>query len=150
MKKFRFSLDPVLDYKQQVLDCLMSEHQTLLNRLAAQEQAVAAAERRYDQTNLEYRGKKETGMLVAEAMTYETGLKVLEQEIRRETERLAAFRRQAEEKWAELVTVKQDTSSIEKLREKQLSCYQAELQNTQQRFIDDLVCARGFGRGGIR
>lgn len=147
MKKFRFALDPVLEYKQQMLDALQTEHQALMGKVYTQEQTVASVERRYNRTNLEYRGKKTTGMLVAEAVSYETGLKVLEKEILHETQRLAALRRQAEEKLAELVAAKQDTSSIEKLRDKQLNCYQAELQKSQEQFIDDLVCARGVGRG---
>lgn len=147
MKSFRFSLDPVLEYKQQVLDSLTAEHQTLLGKIRSQEQVLTAAERRYEQTNLEYRGKKETGMLIAEAVSYETGLKVLEREILREAQQLAALRHQADEKRAELVAVKQDASSIEKLRDKQLSCYQAELQKAQEHFIDDLVCAQRFSGG---
>lgn len=148
MKKFQFSLDPVLEYKQQMLDSLTTEHQALLDKVRSQEQILASVEHRYDRTNLEYRGKKQIGMLVAEAVSYETGLKVLEKEILSETQRLAALRCQAEEKLAELVATKQDTSSIEKLRDKQLNCYQAELQKLQERFIDDLVCARGVARGG--
>jgi len=147
VKKFQFSLDPVLEYKQQMLDSLTTEHQALLDKVRSQEQILASVEYRYDRTNLEYRRKKETGMLIAEAVSYETGLKVLEKEILSETQRLTALRCQAEEKLAELVATKQDASSIEKLRDKQLNCYQAELQKLQERFIDDLVCARGVARG---
>ena len=146
MKKFRFALDPVLEYKQKMLDSLQTEHQALLGKVYTQEQTVASVKHQYDQINLEYRGKKAVGMLVAEAMSYEMGLKVLEKQILLETQRLATLRRQAEEKLAELVAAKQDTTSIEKLRDKQLGCYQAELQKSQERFIDDLVCARGGGR----
>lgn len=147
MKNFQFSLDPVLEYKQQVLDSLTAEHQTLLAGIRNQERVLAAAERRYERINQEYRGKKEAGMLIAEAVSYETGLKVLEKEILCETQRLTALRHQAEEKRAELVAVKQDASSIEKLRNKQLDGYRTEIRKAQEHFIDDLVCAQRFSSG---
>lgn len=147
MKKFRFSLDPVLGYQRQLVDSLRAEYQALLEKVRLQEQVLSAAQLQYGQTNLEYCGKKEVGMMVAEAVSYETGLKVLEKGIHAETQRLAALRRQAREKLEEVVSAKQDTAAIEMLRDKQLDRYQSELQKAEERFIDDLVCARGAGRG---
>ena len=89
MKKFQFSLDTVLQYKQQRLDALKAEHAAAVQRVRLQEAAVSEAEERYARLNEEYREKKAEGLLVAEAMTYETGLWVIENEIRREQEKLA-------------------------------------------------------------
>ena len=44
MKQFRFSLETVLDYKQQALDSLRAEHGASLAQVRAQEQAVQALE----------------------------------------------------------------------------------------------------------
>ena len=142
MKKFQFSLDTVLQYKQQRLDALKAEHASAVQRVRHQEAAVADAEARYARLNEEYREKKAEGLLVAEAMTYETGLQVIENEIRREQERLRELQRQAETKRAEMVEARQETASIEKLREKKLDLYHKELQKSEERFIDDLVGAR--------
>ena len=142
MKKFQFSLDTVLQYKQQRLDALKAEHAAAVQRVRHQEAAVADAEARYARLNEEYREKKAEGLLVAEAMTYETGLQVIENEIRREQERLRELQRQAETKRAEMVEARQETASIEKLREKKLDLYHKELQKSEERFIDDLVGAR--------
>lgn len=146
MKKFQFGLDHVLEYKQQVLDALEVEHGTLAARVRRQEAVLDDARRRYVRTNEEYREKKTMGMRVAEVMSYETGLQVLEREILREEENLQSILRQAEEKRREMVAAKQDTSSIEKLREKKLELYNREAQKSQERWIDDLVCARGAGQ----
>lgn len=146
MKKFQFSLDTVLEYKQQVLDSLRVEHGALMDQVRRQESAVARAESRYARINQEYRGKKAAGMQVAEAAAYETGLQVLEKEIFREAERLQNLRRQADAKRKEMVSAKQDTASIENLRERKLDCYLKERRKSEERFIDDLVCARGLGR----
>ncbi|MCI2106711.1 MAG: flagellar export protein FliJ [Intestinimonas sp.] len=142
MKKFQFSLDNVLEYKRQVLDSLEVEHGALTAKVRRQETVLADAERRYARTNEEYREKKAIGMRVVEAVSYETGLRVLEQEIRREAEVLQSFRQQTEVKRREMVAAKQDTSSIEKIREKKLECYNKELQKVQEKLIDDLICAR--------
>ena len=103
MKKFQFSLDTVLQYKQQRLDALKAEYAAAVQRVRLQEAAVSEAEERYARLNEEYREKKAEGLLVAEAMTYETGLWVIENEIRREEEKLRELQRQAEAKRAEMV-----------------------------------------------
>ena len=41
MKKFRFSLETVLDYKQQVLESLQAEHGAILARIRQQEDHIA-------------------------------------------------------------------------------------------------------------
>ena len=40
MKKFKFSLDTVLSYKQQVLDALRGEHAECLAKVRAQEELL--------------------------------------------------------------------------------------------------------------
>ena len=45
MKKFRFSLETVLDYKQQALDAIRAEHGAILARVRAQEQVIESLER---------------------------------------------------------------------------------------------------------
>ena len=43
MKKFKFSLEMVLNYKQQVLEALQGEHAAALSRLREQEQLYPTA-----------------------------------------------------------------------------------------------------------
>ena len=44
MKKFRFSLETVLDYKQQTLDAIRAEHGAILAKVRAQEAVVDGLE----------------------------------------------------------------------------------------------------------
>lgn len=143
MKKFRFALDTVLEYRQQVQDSLQVELGAITARAHLQEQAVADARARYAQINEEYREKKAAGMRIAEVCGYETALEAQEMVIRKETVLLHKLLKQAEAKRGELVTAKQDASSVEKLREKKLWAYRMELQKSEEQLIDDLVCARG-------
>ena len=47
MKKFRFSLETVLDYKQQVLDALQKEHGVIMAQVKEQEEYLAGLEADY-------------------------------------------------------------------------------------------------------
>lgn len=139
IKKFAFSLDSVLTYKQQALDALMGEHGAILAQVREQEAVVEAVKRHYAQQNQDFRDKKETGITISEAMLYETGLRVLEQDILLEEEELAKLMRREEEKREQVVEAKKDTSSLEKLKEKKLDGYHKALQKSEEALIDEFV-----------
>lgn len=83
MKRFQFSLNTVLSYKQQVLEELQNEHGQLLYQVRQQELVLQAAEERYRGLNLEFRQAETEGLTIAEALRYESGLRFLEGEIQR-------------------------------------------------------------------
>ena len=139
MKKFKFSLDSVLSYKQQVLDALKGEHAAILAQVREQEDVLEAAWQAYRDCNEEYRQRKAEGITVMDAIFYQNGLRVLERDIQRETDRLEELRRQEEAKRQEVVGAKIDTSSIEKLREHKLEDYNKALQKAEECLIDELV-----------
>ncbi|MCI8477822.1 MAG: flagellar export protein FliJ [Oscillospiraceae bacterium] len=141
MKKFKFSLATVLDYKQQVLDALKGEHAAILAKVRAQEALLERIEERYSAYNLEFRDRKLEGLSIAEALLYENGLRALEREIRRETEVLHKLYQEEEAKRAEVVAAKQETASLEKLREKKLQSYNREVQKAEERLIDEFISA---------
>ncbi len=139
MKKFKFSLDSVLSYKQQVLDALKGEHAAILAQVREQEDVLEAAWQAYRDCNEEYRQRKAEGITVMDAMFYQNGLRVLERDIQRETDRLEELRRQEEAKRQEVVDAKIDTSSIEKLREHKLEDYHKAVQKAEESMIDEFV-----------
>jgi flagellar FliJ protein len=144
MKKFKFALDSVLSYKQQVLDALKGEHAAILTQVREQEEAVEAAWQSYRQCDGEYRQRKAEGITITDAMVYQNGLRVLERDIQRETEKLEALRRKEEKKRQEVVDAKIDTSSIEKLKEHKLEDYH----KAEQILIDEFVSS-ARARAGI-
>lgn len=72
-------------------------------------------------------------------MGYEMGLRMLEGEIQREESRRTSFQTEAEERRKRMIAARQDTSSLEKLREKKLESYEKELQRQEELRIDELV-----------
>lgn len=147
MKKFQFPLDTVLNYRRQVQDSLQVELGAFTAEVRRQEEALAAARRRYSEINQEYREKKARGMRIAEVRGFETALEVQEAVIAREAAKLKKLQSKMEAKRRELVGAKQDASSVEKLREKKFRAYSKALEKSEEQFIDDLVCA---GHGSVR
>lgn len=141
MKKFKFSLDTVLSYKQQVLDVLKAEHAAAVARVHAQEKVLEAVWGQYRSCNEEYRQRKAEGMTIIDATFYQNGLRALERDIQRETEKLEELRAQEEAKRSEMIEAKVDTSSLENLKEKKLDLYQKAVQKDEEKLIDEFVSA---------
>ena len=139
MKKFKFSLDTVLAYKQQILEALQGEHAAILAQVHQQEEVLEAVWRRYRSCNEEYRERKAVGLTIIDATLYQNGLRALEMEIQRETDKLEALRRKEEAKRSQVVEAKKDTSSLEKLKDKKLDLYQKEFQKAEERLIEEFI-----------
>ena len=142
MKKFRFSLETVLDYKQQVLDALQKEHGVIMAQVKEQEEYLAGLEADYRDMDAEFCQRKLEGIAILDAMRYEQYLRAMERQIQQAVYRLEELRRQEEAKRLEVVAAKQDTSSIEKLKEKKLDSYNKAVQKSEEAMIDELVSTK--------
>lgn len=118
MKRFQFGLDTVLQYKRQVLDGAQNEYAEAIQRVRQQERRLREAETRHRSLNQQFRRAEAEGITIADAMGYEMGLRMLEEEIQREESRLHQLQTEAEERRKRMIAARQDTSSLEKLREK--------------------------------
>ena len=139
MKKFRFSLETVLDYKQEVLSALQTEHATILARVHAQEDLLEELENYYSELDAEFTERKLEGITILDAMQYEQYLRATERQIEEAVEILKQLQAEAEAKRLEVVEAKKDTSSIEKLREKKLDLYNKEAAKAEERFLEEFV-----------
>lgn len=139
MKKFKFSLDTVLSYKDQILDSLKNEHAVILVLIREQEEVLEAVWRRYREYNDEFRQRKSEGISAMDAMMYESALRAQEIEIQRQTKKLEDLRQQEETKRNEVVEAKKETSSLEKLRERKLDSYNKAVQKGEEQRIEEYV-----------
>lgn len=142
MKKFRFSLETVLEYKQQVLETLQTEHGAILARVREQEQHIEELEAAYRALSHEFNRRKEEGLTILDALKYEQYLRSSERQIEEAYEHLRQLQKQAEKKRAEVVEAKKETSSIEKLREKKLEGYNKAIQKSEEALIDEFVTTK--------
>ena len=139
MKKFKFALDTVLSYKEQVLGVLQGEHAEAVARVRAQEELLEKLWREYRDCNEDYRDRALEGMPVTEALMYQSALRAAELEIQRETKRLEELEAEAEKRREAMVEAKKETSSIEKLKEKKLDLYNKEVAKSEEVLIDEFV-----------
>ena len=139
MKKFQFSLETVLSYKKQVLDAQQAEHATILSAVRNQEAHIKRLKEEYAAYAEQYRARCATGMGITDVRMYQAGLRAREREMQQEAEKLTHLRKQEEAKRNEVIAAKQDASSIEKLREKQLTAYHAAAAKSEEQSIEEFV-----------
>lgn len=139
MKKFRFSLETVLDYKQQALDALRVEHASILARVRAQEQVIEDLETEHRQADEEFTRRKLEGINVVDALSYETYLRSLEQKLQEEYRKLEKLRHMEEQKRSQVVEARKETATIEKLKEHKLEDYRKAEQKDEEQRIEEFV-----------
>lgn len=144
MKKFRFGLETVLSYKQQVLDSLQIEHGVIMAQVRQQEELLRQMWQDYYDYSDEYSAKCAVGMEITEVLSSQANLRARERELQQETKVLEDLRKQEEDKRNEVIEAKKDTSSIEKLREKQLDAYQAAEAKMEERNVEEFVSGRSI------
>lgn len=149
MKRFQFSLETVLDYKQQVLSSLQTEHAKILAQLRAQEEVLHSLEQQYRLTDVEFSEQKIEGISMGTAQSYERYFRAMERKIQEELRQLELLKRQEEDKRSQVVAAKQDTSSLEKLREKKLDSYNKAVQKGEEAMIDEMVSAARVMAAGV-
>lgn len=142
MKKFRFSLETVMEYKQQILDSLQTEHGAILAKARRQEALIEELEAAYRHLAQEFNRRKLEGISILDAMKYEQYLRSSERQLEEAYQHLAELQKQEEAKRDEVVEAKKETSSIEKLREKKLESYNKAMQKSEEAMIDELVSTK--------
>ncbi len=142
MKKFQFSLGTVLGYKQQVQEGIQNEHAQLVHRVRQAEQRLEELEEAYRSCNRELRKAEAKGTTVSEVLKYQSALRYWEQQIHDARAHLVQCRQAAEAKRAELVAARQETASLEKVRERKHEEYRYQLQKSEELFIEELVASQ--------
>ena len=139
MKKFKYSLETVYQFKLQVLDKVKEEYaikqqevlnqQSLINRL--QEELVHYEE--------EFERVKQEGASIETIMMYVNGIERMEKRIGKEKDELIRRTVIAEEKKREVIKANVDTNAFEKLKEKKLEEYRIQGQKAEEQFIEEFV-----------
>lgn len=139
MKKFVFNLKKVLEFKNQSLENKKNEHAMALMLLVKKEEKIALIRKRYNYINSEFNNKKMSGITVLEASEYNSFLYSLEREIQAETEQLKELKINEDKKRKEVIGMKIETSTLEKLKEKKYEQYLKEAGKTEELFIEEFI-----------
>ncbi|MCM1579209.1 MAG: flagellar export protein FliJ [Ruminococcus sp.] len=139
MKKFRFTLDKLLDYKGQILDREKNDLAALNLARADALELKAGLEAEQRRNRDDFNRKAAGGISPADMLTFTNYHNVLQMRIedtQREIEEL-------EEKIARQLNVVTEASkevkSLEKLEEKQLEDYRFKVQKSEENFIEEYV-----------
>lgn len=139
MKKFSFSLDTVLSYKEQVEEQKKGEH-------AAAVQSVRACEERIRRIREECQGcekalseRKEGGIWIGEIQIYGNYIDALREREESEKQRLLLLKKRAEEKRKVMIHARQETASIRKLRNRKKEQYKKEVQKAEELQVEEFV-----------
>jgi len=146
MKKFTFSLEAVKEYKEKLLDNVVLEHATILAAIAEQENLIKKLEETGRLVNEELNEKNRNGITPYELMNYQRYMKVLQDDIRIEYEKLAKLNLAEEAKREEVIEMKKETASFEKLEEKKLKEYNKLVQKKEELFIEEFVVSKKYAR----
>ncbi len=150
MKKFRFSLETVLDYKNQALDALRAEHGAILAQVRTQEKVIEDLEAEHREADEEFTQRKLEGINILDALNYETYLRSLERKLQEEHRKLERLRKREEEKRAQVVEARKETATLEKLKEHKLEDYRkAEQKDEEQRIEEFVSTTRAMAAMGI-
>ncbi|MCI1931029.1 MAG: flagellar export protein FliJ [Clostridia bacterium] len=139
MKKFVFNLQKVMEYKNQKLENKKMEHAMAIVLLNKQMAKIDALRNRYDDINSQFNEKKISGIAIIEACQYSSFLHTLENEIKKEISNLNELKKNEDSKRKEVVEVKIETSTLEKLKEKKYAQYLKEAGKSEELFIEEFV-----------
>lgn len=139
MKKFVFSLEKVLNLKQQLLDVEINEMALLQEKLEQILGEIRQLNAAFQKYNKELNEEMSIGIGPREVMVY----KMYFHEITQKTNGCAKRKKGVEEEIAlkkeELIALKTDISGLEKLREKQRAEYEALLHKQQELEVEEYV-----------
>ncbi len=139
MKKFNFPLDTVLNYKDQALDNLKSEHAQILAKVAQQENKINMLADQRNAACVRFKEEAQTGISINAMREYETYITYMEKKILAEQGVLLTLKRKEEQKRFQVVEARKEKASIEKLKEKKLTLYNKEVQRSEELFIEEFV-----------
>ena len=139
MKKFNFPLDTVLNYKDQVLDNLKSEHAQILAKVAQQENKINMMAEQRNAACVKFKEETQTGISINAMREYEAYITHMGKKILAEQGVLLTLKRKEEQKRSQVVEARKEKASIEKLKEKKLTLYNKEAQRSEELFIEEFV-----------
>ena len=139
MKKFNFPLNTVLNYKDQVLENLKTEHSKILADIAQQERRIEELMEKSQNAAVRYREDTQCGVTVNIMREYERYITFIQQRIVAEQGVLLKLKKKEEQKRAEVIEAKKEKASIDKLKEKKLDQYNKEVLKNEELFIEEFV-----------
>ena len=139
MKKFKYSLETVYQFKLQVLDKVKEEYAIKQQEVLNQQSLINRLQEEMFHYEEEFERVKQEGASIETIMMYVNGIERMEKRIGKEKDELIRRTVIAEEKKREVIKANVDTNAFEKLKEKKLEEYRVQGQKAEEQFIEEFV-----------
>lgn len=139
MKKFKYSLETVYQFKLQVLDKVKEEYAVKQQEVLNQQSLINRLQEELFHYEEEFERVKQEGASIETIMMYVNGIERMEKRIGKEKDELIRRTVIAEEKKREVIKANVDTNAFEKLKEKKLEEYRVQGQKAEEQFIEEFV-----------
>ena len=139
MKKFKYSLETVYQFKLQVLDKVQEEYAIKQQEVLNQQSLINRLQEELFHYEEEFERVKQEGASIETIMMYVNGIERMEKRIGKEKDELIRRTVIAEEKKREVIKANVDTNAFEKLKEKKLEEYRIQGQKAEEQFIEEFV-----------
>lgn len=139
MKTFRFSLESVLTYKNQLLTNAMGELSKVtkaLNQILEEEEAAKIA---YQKQKEDYEHSREAGVTPQVMLYYNDYLNKLDEEKKVLKRKEQAVQREKKAATEKVIAFKVEVAALEKLKEKEWAVYKAAAAKEEERTVEEFV-----------
>lgn len=138
MAAFKFRLQKVLDYKQQVEDTKKQELFRLMKIFYEEEKILHGFHELLLKKLSEFEEKQQGVLDVLELLFYSGFIARLNDDIDRQREKLKQLAKQIEQKREEVISASKERRIMEKLREKKYGEFMKEESRREQKFLDEI------------
>ncbi len=139
MKKFTFSLEKVLSFKQQILNVKLNELALFQMQLSELEKEIDDLNNKFIDTNRKMVEEMQIGLNSNDISIYKTYFNTLNQKIQKYIEDKRQLLEVIAQKRADIVLANSEISGLEKLRDKQLDEYLKNKQKSDELAMDEYV-----------
>lgn len=139
MKKFKFSLEKILQLKEQILKNLKNDLSFLQMALKDKESEIQDLWLKYYKTDNEYKEKSLVSIMPYEIKNYKDYLSYIINIIKKKEEEKAILLKKIEAKKQEIININIEISTLDKLKDKKLAKYNYQVQKIEEILIEEFV-----------
>lgn len=147
MKKFAFSLQKVLEIKEQILENLKIELGSLNNELITVETTIKNLKWQLSNIENEFNEKCSIAISAGEMAYYKMLMSSTVKQIEKKEEDKQILLIKIDAKRQEIVNMNKEISSLEKLRENELEKYNKAVTRNEEIFIEEFVSNKSMVKG---
>jgi flagellar FliJ protein len=145
MKKFEFSLGAVQRYKEQTLDLAKMEYASAMGAVEDQKRVIAQLKESFHEKNEKVKEKSTTvGTSTLELNSVSQYLLYLQEKIDSEVIKQAKLESEAENVKQKMINAKVESASIDILRDKKQTEYNAAVKKSEDAFIEEFISSKMY------